>query len=78
MLDSLMEARQWCLKYNQLTVEDLFKTISNAIESNAAKVEIKYNADTGMPESIFIDQSEFIADEEIYLNMSNFKNLDYQ
>ena len=65
-------------EYNQLTVEDLFKTISNAIESNAAKVEIKYNADTGMPESIFIDQSEFIADEEIYLNMSNFKNLDYQ
>ena len=65
-------------EYNQLTIEDLFKTISNAIESNPVKVEIKYNAETGMPESIFIDQSEFIADEEIYLNISNFKNLDDQ
>ncbi len=63
-------------EYNQLSVTDLFKTISNALDTNAAKVEIKYNAETGMPESIFIDQSELMADEEIYLDMSNFKNLD--
>lgn len=63
-------------EYNQLSVTDLFKTIGNAFDNNAAKVEVKYNADTGVPESIFVDQSEFIADEELYLSISNFKNLD--
>ena len=63
-------------EYNQLSVTDLFKTIGNALDSNAAKVEVKYDADTGVPESIFVDQSELIADEELYLSISNFKNID--
>jgi hypothetical protein len=63
-------------EYNQLNINDLFKTIDNALDNNAAKVDVKYNADTGIPESIFIDRSEMIADEELYLSISNFKNLD--
>ena len=63
-------------EYNQLNINDLFKTIGNALDKNAAKVDVKYNAETGIPESIFIDQSKMMADEELYLSISNFKNLD--
>ncbi len=65
-------------EYNQLSVNDLFKTIGDALDNNAAKVEVKYNSETGIPETIFIDRSEMIADEELFLNISNFKNLDNQ
>jgi hypothetical protein len=64
-------------EYNQLSINDLFITIGNALDNNAAKVQIKYNAETGIPESIFIDRSEQIADEELFLAISNFKNLDH-
>ena len=65
-------------EYNKLNINDLFKTIDKALDSNAAKVDVKYNAETGIPESIFVDQSEMMADEELYLSISNFKNLDSQ
>ncbi len=63
-------------EYNQLSIDELFKTIENALDNNAAEVRIEYNAETGIPQSIFIDQSFQIADEELYLTVSNFNDLD--
>lgn len=60
---------------NQLTVDDLFNTIENALNNNAAEVNVTYNDATGLPESIFIDQSRLIADEEVFLSTSNFSAL---
>ena len=64
--------------FNQLSIDDLFKTIGNALDNNAAEVRVSYNAETGIPESIFIDQDRRLADEELFLEISNFKNLDDQ
>lgn len=57
--------------YNKLSVSDLFDTVENAINSGAAEVRVEYDAELGYPTSIFIDQSQQIADEEVYLNASN-------
>lgn len=64
--------------YNQQSIDDLFSTIGKALDNNAAEVRVKYNAETGLPESIFIDQDKRIADEELFLDTSNFINLDNQ
>lgn len=62
--------------FNQLTVDDLFNTVENAINSAAAEVRVTYDETLGHPTSIFIDQDRRIADEEIFLNASNLKPVD--
>jgi len=57
--------------FNQLSIDDLFNTIGNALNNNAAEVRVEYNATTGAPESIFIDRDRRIADEEVSLSVSN-------
>jgi len=61
--------------FNQLSIDELFKTIEQGLDNNAAEVRVEYNSATGIPESIFIDQSQLIADEELFLSTSNFQLL---
>lgn len=58
--------------FNQLSIDDLFGNIEKALDNNAAEVRVTYNAETGIPESIFIDQDRRLADEEVSLTISNF------
>jgi hypothetical protein len=60
-------------EFNQLSIDELFNTIEQALDNNAAEVRVEYNATTGIPESIFVDQSQLIADEELSLSTSNFQ-----
>jgi hypothetical protein len=46
------------------TVEGLFEEIEKAIAQKAAQIEVRYDAQSGMPTSIYIDQDQLIADEE--------------
>lgn len=61
--------------FNQLTIGELFNTIEQALDNNAAEVRVEYDATTGIPQSIFVDQSQLIADEEVFLSTSNFQSL---
>ncbi len=62
-------------EFNQLSIDELFNTIEQALDNNAAEVRVEYNATTGIPESIFVDQSQLIADEELFLSTRNFQLL---
>lgn len=62
--------------FNQLTLDDLFNTVENAINSGAAEVRVEYDPQFGYPTSIFIDHDRRIADEEVFLSASNLQNLD--
>ena len=48
-----------------MTVEELFQVIRKAVTDQVARLDVRYNAQSGYPESIFIDVDEQIADEEI-------------
>lgn len=61
------------LDYNKLTVNDLFDTIQQAITDGAARVDVTYDQQSGVPTSIYIDRSEQIADEEVGFSISNFQ-----
>ncbi|CAA6814553.1 MAG: Alkaline phosphatase (EC [uncultured Thiotrichaceae bacterium] len=61
--------------FNKLSVDDLFNTVENAINSGAAEIRVTYDEKLGHPTSIFIDQSRLIADEEVFLSASNLKEL---
>lgn len=46
------------------TVDELFKTIEEAADENAAQIDVEYDPDAGYPTHIFIDYDVRIADEE--------------
>lgn len=53
------------------TVDQRFEQLQNAYENGAATVNVEYDEQFGFPTSVFIDQSEMIADEEISYSISN-------
>lgn len=53
------------------TVDERFEQLGNAYENGAAQVNVTYDPQFGYPTSVFIDQSELIADEEISYSISN-------
>jgi len=55
------------------TIPKLFNLVKKAIADKADRITVSYNPKYGYPTSISIDQSEMIADEEIYLTISNFQ-----
>ncbi|WP_020558023.1 DUF6174 domain-containing protein [Thiofilum flexile] len=61
--------------YSRVTMNDLFKTIQDAYDGNAERVNVTYDSNTGAPASIFIDRSSMIADEETAYTVSNIKIL---
>jgi len=56
-----------------MTVDQLFNEIKQAIENNAASVNVRYDARWGYPRSIYIDLDRRMADEEIALTSTALK-----
>ena len=53
------------------TIDQRFAQLNNAYETGAQVVNARYDADRGFPTTVFIDQSQLIADEEINYTISN-------
>jgi hypothetical protein len=47
--------------------------INEAEAQGAARLDVSYDEATGVPQSIVIDISEQMADEELYLDVSGFE-----
>ena len=47
-----------------VSVKALFAVLQSAIDENAARIDVTYNAQFGYPEQFFIDYHEMMADEE--------------
>jgi hypothetical protein len=56
---------------NQLTVEDAFDKIQDALDRKAVDLQVTYDPQLGYPRSIQIDYSKMIADEEWSLKLSD-------
>ena len=63
------------LSLNRQTVDYFFSKIQAAIDSKAEKIEVKYNAQYGYPENVFIDYRKRLADEELRLSAKNLRIL---
>ena len=55
------------------TIEELFDTIQEAINTRVAYLQTTYNSELGYPEDIFIDRSSQIADEEMGYHILDFQ-----
>ena len=47
-----------------VSIKALFAVLQSAIDENAARIDVTYNAQFGYPEQFFIDYHEMMADEE--------------
>ena len=54
------------------SIEKIFAIISEAKAQEPARLDVTYDESIGIPESIAIDISEQMADEELYLEISGF------
>ena len=57
------------------SIDKLFAIINEAEAQEPARLDVTYDEVTGVPQSINIDISEQMADEELYLEISNFEAL---
>lgn len=57
------------------SLDKIFAIISEAEAQGPARLDVTYDEATGVPQSIAIDISEQIADEELYLEISGFEAL---
>lgn len=57
----------------QPTVEDLFATVQEAIDEQAASITVEYDAELGYPTQITIDWDATMADEETYYEASDLE-----
>jgi len=57
------------------TIDLLFAEIDKAVKEGAYSVTVTYDATHGFPTEIAIDQSQEIADEEMYYSISGFEAL---
>jgi hypothetical protein len=57
------------------TIDLLFAEIEAAVDSGAESVTVTYDPTYGFPVEIAIDQSQQMADEEMYYSISNFEAL---
>lgn len=53
------------------SINDLFSMLRDAYTSNAARVDVTYDPKYGFPSSLYIDQSEMMADEEFGYTVSD-------
>ncbi|MCF4967191.1 DUF6174 domain-containing protein [Nostoc sp. CMAA1605] len=60
---------------NYNTIPKLFNVIGDAIQRQAASLDISYNPQYGYPTQINVDYNAQIADEEIYLTIENLEIL---
>jgi hypothetical protein len=57
------------------SIDNLFAVINEAEAQEPARLDVTYDEATGVPQSIVIDISEQMADEELYLEVSDFEAL---
>lgn len=57
------------------SIDKIFAIISEAEAQEPARLDVTYDEATGVPQSIAIDISEQMADEELYLEISGFESL---
>ena len=57
------------------TIDLLFAELNAAVNDGADSVTVTYDATYGFPTEIAIDQSQEIADEEMYYSISGFEAL---
>jgi hypothetical protein len=55
------------------SIDKLLAIINEAEAQGAARLDVSYDEATGVPQSIVIDISEQMADEELYLDVSGFE-----
>ncbi len=55
-----------------LSIEETFELIGEAIKEKADIIRVSYDSQYGFPTEVFIDYSEIIADDELYIEISNF------
>ncbi|MUG98791.1 hypothetical protein F7734_43470 [Scytonema sp. UIC 10036] len=60
-------------QYN--TIPKLFNVIQDAINRKAESLNVEYNAKLGYPTQINIDYSAQIADEEVFLTIEKFEEI---
>ncbi|MBK8453923.1 MAG: DUF6174 domain-containing protein [Thiofilum sp.] len=60
-------------KTEAIPMEGVFKLIQEAINRRAAKITVTYHVQYGYPKQVSIDYDQRMADEELYLTISNFK-----
>lgn len=58
------------------SVEALFAVIEEAAAQDPARLDVVYDETTGVPLSVAIDISQQMADEELYLDVSNFEAIE--
>jgi hypothetical protein len=58
------------------TIDGLFELVVEAVNDKAQRINIRFDPEHGIPESFFIDFSEFIADEERGGEVSGFAELE--
>lgn len=59
--------------YINLTIKQVFELIAEAIKKEAELIKVTYDEKYGFPVELYIDYSTQIADEEIYISLTNFK-----
>ncbi len=64
---------QFFQKYN--TIPKLFNVIQDAINRRAFSLNVRYDTRLGYPTQIDIDYESQIADEELYLTIENFQEI---
>lgn len=60
----------------RLTVEEVFVTVEDAFERDAAFVEVAYEPALGFPAHVFVDYHREVIDEELILTLTAFERLD--
>lgn len=55
------------------TIDKLFRVIRDGIKRKADRLEVEYDSKLGYPTNIIIDFSFQIADEELFLEISDFE-----
>lgn len=55
------------------TIDQLFRLIHEAVDRQAASMEVQYDPNYGFPTYIAIDYDSMMADEEVYYEASDFK-----
>lgn len=55
------------------SIDKIFEIINDAESQDPARLDVTYDETYGIPLSVNIDISEMIADEELYLELSNFE-----
>jgi hypothetical protein len=58
------------------SIDKIFSTINEAEAQDPATLDVTYDETYGVPLSVNIDISEMIADEELYLTISDFEALE--